>query len=195
VIDAVVDLSHWQTSVDFVALRNSGVRAVILKVTQGSSWVDATFTQKLLQAHSAGLLLGAYHFADASSPSLQVDHFLTHVSGIQFLATDFEANDMGNTVSTAQAAEIVARIHSARGRTPRVYINKYGPSGDDAGLPNSILSRCDLWLAKYTDAVALRPADLPPGWTRWDLWQHADAPVDRSRFNGTEAELRTWWAS
>jgi lysozyme len=194
-IDAIVDLSHWQTPVDFVALRNSGILAVILKATQGSSWVDATFIQKLLAAHSAGLLLGAYHFADATPPVAQVDNFLTHASGIQFLATDFEANGMGGTVSTAQAAEIVARIHSARGRTPTVYINKYGPSGNDAGLPNSILSRCDLWVAKYTTSAVLRPTDLPPGWTNWRLWQHVDAPLDRSRFNGTADELKTYWDS
>jgi len=199
-IDVICDLSHWQASVDFVALRASGILAVLCKATQGSTWIDPTFVRRVIDASAAGLLVGAYHFADASAPSAQVTHFLT-VAGhaTPLLAVDIEPNGMGETVSVAQAAEIVARLHAATGRLPLVYIGRFGPSGIGAGLPNSILSRCPLWLPAYTAPSPI----CPPGWSHATLWQYTDkaavqgvsGPCDRSRFAGTVDELRVWWAS
>lgn len=197
-IDVVIDLSHWQTSVNFATIKSAGIIGVILKATQGSTWVDPTFVSRMMAAHSAGLLIGAYHFADASDPMTQATHFLSIASAVGRLAIDIEPNGMGNTVSIAQAAEIVARVQSATSRLPAVYISRYGPSGNGAGLPNSVLSRCPLWLAEYgTNPIP------PPGWTNWMLWQYTQtgkvegigSPCDRSRFAGTLDDLTTWWTS
>jgi len=75
------DFSHWQTSVDFVALKAAGVAAVFLKATQGEGWIDQTFTQRCVEAHAAGLLYGAYHFCDDSPPAMQTAHFLAVAAG------------------------------------------------------------------------------------------------------------------
>ena len=45
--DVVIDLSHWQAPVDFARAKSAGIAAVILKATQGSHWIDATFAQRL----------------------------------------------------------------------------------------------------------------------------------------------------
>lgn len=58
--DVVIDLSHWQAPVDFSKAKEAGIVAVILKATQGSKWIDATFTQRFTAATAAGLLVGAY---------------------------------------------------------------------------------------------------------------------------------------
>lgn len=197
-VEGIVDLSHWQAPVDFVAFKNGGGLAVILKATQGSTWVDSTFTKRLMQATAAGLLVSAYHFADASSPDTQASHFLSVAGGVGALAIDIEPNGMGDTVSIPQAAEIVARVHVATARLPWVYMGRYGPDGRGSGLPNSILSRCPLWLPEY--GTQPRP---PAGWLNWTLWQWTDqgaiagisGPCDRSRFAGTEEQLRTFWSS
>lgn len=202
-IDAVVDLSHWQSgpagpgsAIDFAAMRTAGTLAVILKATQGSSWIDATFVARSAAARAAGLLVGAYHFADGSDPAAQAAHFLTIAGILPRLVIDVEPNGMGDTISIAQAAEIVARIHQANGRLPAVYIGRWGPTGDGAGLPNSVLSRCNLWLSAYSS----HPIP-PPGWDTWMLWQYTDAgivpgigsPCDCSRFNGSSDDLAAWW--
>lgn len=205
-IDVVLDLSHWQggpggMEPDFAAMETAGIHAVILKATQGSSWIDATFTGRAAAAQAAGLLVGAYHFADATNPLVQANHFLTVAGAAPRLALDIEANGMGDTVSIVQAAEIVARIQMAIGRLPIVYLDRYGPSGTGAGLPNAVLSRCPLWLAEY-GATSPSPT-LPAGWKNWALWQYTSTgripgiagDVDRSYFNGTAEELAAWWSA
>jgi lysozyme len=199
--DVVIDLSHWQSPVDFVQAKSSGIAAVILKATQGSHWVDATFAERFAAATAAGLLVGAYHFLDNSAPEVQVENFLSIAANCSVMALDAESNDIGGTVTVAQTAEAAARLQMATGHTPLIYINRYGPDGQGTGLPNGVLSRCPLWLPSYNT----RPV-CPSGWSKWALWQHTDGSVgsdvvpvtgigrcDRSKFAGTPLELAAWW--
>jgi lysozyme len=199
--DVVVDLSHWQAPVDFAKVKEAGIVALILKATQGAQWIDATFAQRCAAATAAGLLVGAYHFLDDSPPKQQVEHFLSVAENCPVLALDAEKNEIGGTVTVAQAAEAAARLQMATGRAPLVYISRYGPDQRGTGFPNNVLSRCPLWLPAYNS----RPI-CPPGWSKWTLWQHTDGTVgsdvvpvpgigkcDRSRFSGSIAELVAWW--
>lgn len=199
--DVVIDLSHWQAPVDFAQAKAAGIVAVILKATQGSNWVDVTFASRFAAATGAGLLVGAYHFLDNSEPALQVGNFLLAAGGCRVLALDAEPNQIGGTVTVAQTAEAAARLQMATGRTPLIYISRYGPDERGTGFPNSVLSRCPLWLAAYNSWPV-----CPPGWANWLFWQYTDgtagsdaAPVagigrcDRSRFAGTIADLAAWW--
>jgi lysozyme len=199
--DGVIDLSHWQGPVDFAQAKSAGIAAVILKATQGTKWIDATFAQRYAAASAAGLLVGAYHFLDDSDPATQVENFLSVSEGCPVLALDVERNEIGGSVTVAQAAEAAARLAMATGRTPLVYINRFGPDQLGTGFPNGVLSRCPLWLPAYNS----RPI-CPVGWSKWVLWQYTDGaagssalPVpgigrcDRSRFAGTVAELAGWW--
>jgi len=199
--DVVVDLSHWQAPVDFAQAKAAGITAVILKATQGTNWVDVTFASRFAAATSAGLLVGAYHFLDESEPALQIQNFLLAAGECRVFALDAESNQIGDTVTVAQTAEAAARLHMATGRTPLIYISRYGPDERGTGLPNSVLSRCPLWLPAYNS----RPI-CPPGWSQWLFWQYTDGSIgpnavpvagigrcDRSRFAGTVADLTAWW--
>jgi lysozyme len=199
--DVVVDLSHWQAPVDFEQAKAAGVVAIILKATQGGGWIDATFARRFAEATATGLLVGAYHFLDDSPPEQQVENFLSVAEDCQVLALDVEPNDIGGTVTVVQAAEAAARLQMATGRAPLVYISRYGIDGRGTGFPNSVLSRCPLWLPAYNS----RPV-CPAGWSKWALWQYTDGttghsvqrvpgigPCDRSRFAGTADELAAWW--
>ena len=105
--DVVVDLSHWQAPIDFVKAKAAGIVAVILKATQGSQWIDATFSERSADATAAGLLVGAYHFLDNSAPERQMENFLSMAEGCPVLALDAEQNEIGGTVTVPQAAEAV----------------------------------------------------------------------------------------
>ena len=200
--DVVVDLSHWQAPVDFTQTKAAGITAVILKATQATNWVDVTFASRFAAATSAGLLVGAYHFLDDSEPALQIQNFLLQAGDCPVFALDAEPNQIGGTVTVAQTAEAAARLHMATGRTPLIYISRYGPDERGTGFPNSVLSRCPLWLPAYNS----RPI-CPPGWSQWLLWQYTDGTIgsgpvpvagigrcDRSRFAGTVADLTAWWS-
>jgi len=164
--------------------------------------VDVTFASRFAAATSAGLLVGAYHFLDDSEPALQIQNFLLQAGDCPVFALDAEPNQIGGTVTVAQTAEAAARLHMATGRTPLIYISRYGPDEQGTGFPNSVLSRCPLWLPAYNS----RPI-CPPGWSQWLLWQYTDGTIgsgpvpvagigrcDRSRFAGTVADLTAWWS-
>lgn len=73
-----LDLSHWNTSVDFVKLFAGGYRFVILKATEGTGYIDPTFETRWKQARDAGLIVGAYHFFRSNYSGLeQASHHLS----------------------------------------------------------------------------------------------------------------------
>jgi lysozyme len=92
--DVVFDISHYENvSQDFVTTAQAGIAAVILKATQGTGFVDPTFLPRVAEARAAGLLVGAYHFLDGSSPAEQAAHFLTVAVSegmVKWLALDWE---------------------------------------------------------------------------------------------------------
>lgn len=63
-----VDLSEYQRGIDFGALRNAGVKGVILRGGDGS-YIDKCFAQFYEQAKQAGLPAGAYWFSRALTVS------------------------------------------------------------------------------------------------------------------------------
>ena len=63
-----VDLSHHNGEVDFVALRQSGISFVILRVGT-SRTLDTMFETYYKQARAAGLNVGAYIYTYADSPA------------------------------------------------------------------------------------------------------------------------------
>src|SRR5438270_14055260 len=129
-LDAIIDLSHWQATVDFTAAKAGGIEAVILKATQGATWIDPRFVKRCAQATHTGPLVGAYHFCDSSPPAAQVAHIMAVPGEIPVLAIDIEPNSVaGGTVTIPQAAEIAARLHTYHGRAPLIYIGRYGPDG------------------------------------------------------------------
>jgi len=199
--DVVFDISHYENvSQDFVTTANAGIVTVILKATQGTGFVDPTFLERAAEARSAGLLVGAYHFLDGSSPAQQVAHFLTVATsegGVDSLAIDWEPYP-SSQATTLQAATAVASVQAATGRWPVIYMTRYMLSA-----ANKTLANCPLWLAEY----GTRPI-CPPGFTAWQLWQHTDGqvgsavvpvpgigPCDRSKFAGTVDQLRAWWSA
>jgi lysozyme len=199
--DVVIDISHYENvSQDFVTTAKAGIAAVILKATQGTGFVDPTFLPRVAEAKAAGLLVGAYHFLDGSSPAGQAAHFLTVAvfkGMVNWLAIDWEPYP-ASQASIMQAATAVASIQAATGRWPTLYTIRSMLSAS-----NRTLSKCPLWLAEY----GTRPI-CPPGFPEWKLWQHTDGqvgstvvpvpgigPCDRSQFAGTVDQLRAWWGN
>ncbi|OAQ65551.1 N,O-diacetyl muramidase [Purpureocillium lilacinum] len=74
------DISHYQTNVDFLAAYGSGARFVIVKATEGGTFIDPKFQGHTDDAVNAGFVHGAYHFArpSSSSGSQQADFFLAN---------------------------------------------------------------------------------------------------------------------
>src|SRR5215471_1693098 len=77
----VVNLSHYDMmQPDFAAMKREGIIGVIHEATYPSLVRDAKYFERQLAATRAGLLWGAYHYANGSDPVRQADHFLSAVS-------------------------------------------------------------------------------------------------------------------
>ena len=61
----------------------AGIRFVYIKATEGSSYVSSTFSKQNTGAIAAGILHGAYHFANpaGASGAAQARYFLSHGGG------------------------------------------------------------------------------------------------------------------
>src|SRR5437763_4493615 len=76
----VVNLSHYDLMhVDFHAMAREGIVGVIHEATYPRNVRDEKYAARQAEATRAGLLWGAYHYANASDPIRQADFFLDSV--------------------------------------------------------------------------------------------------------------------
>ena len=185
--NSVVNLSHYDLMrPNFVQMKEEGVLGVIHEATYPLLERDAYYSSRAATAANAGLLWGAYHYADATDPIRQADHFLSMVLAsapqVQpplkptpvLLVLDFEKNGhyRGGTMRVDQAISFVERIKERTGKYPGIYGSEnrlrqmlYGSGATDAH--RSVLSNCWLWIANYHN----EPRATSP-WRGWDLWQY-----------------------
>lgn len=75
-----VDLSSYQTEVDFEELGRQGVKFAYIKATEGDSHVDTTFAEKWEASASAEMPAGAYHyFVYGNDGAKQAENFVATV--------------------------------------------------------------------------------------------------------------------
>jgi lysozyme len=193
-----IDISKWQATINWSAVRNAGTAFAFCKATEGLTEVDPYFTTNWPQMKSAGLIRGAYHFGRPGADAIaQADHFANTVKPIKGdlpLVLDFEAYDnMTPTQVWAWAQKFVGRVKAKTGKSPIIYTGYYFWK-DRAGNPTNNLG-CPLWLAAYTSSTD----DLiPPAWTTWSFWQYSSTGtvsgvsghVDRDYFSGSLEQLK-----
>jgi lysozyme len=199
-IDTIVDLNH-RGQPDFSALVTAGITAVIHKATEGGTFQDPEFPTRRVAAKAAGLLWGSYHFVSGVSVTDQLDNYVEYAqpSDDELVCIDYERSTSGPDMSLAQLERFVVLLTQRIGRPPFIY------GGDllrqSVGL--NPLAQCPLWYARYGP----QPTGLPPGiWQTYTLWQYTDGAsgpqphavvglgrCDRSRYDGTEAQLRQAW--
>jgi GH25 family lysozyme M1 (1,4-beta-N-acetylmuramidase) len=200
--NVVIDISHFNANVDLQLARQSGIRAIIHKATQGVFHFDPTYATHRTLAQNAGMLWGAYHFGVGGDGIEQADYFLNAVNRDErtLLALDFEANPQGPSMNIEEARAFVLRVKSQTGRHPGLYGGHYLKTLLGAKI-DPVLADCWFWLSQYGS----RPL-VPVNWKTWTLWQYTDGAMgptphetpgigrcDRSFFNGSEAELQIIW--
>jgi lysozyme len=198
----VLDLSHWQGTPDFKKIFANGTEGVILKCTQGTSYVDDKYLTNMQAAKSAGLLVSAYHFLERGDIDAQMGNFLkTHELPYgSRLCLDFEENPNGGNPTLTDLTDAVLNLMAY---APDYEITVYGSGllkSAVGSTRNEILADCtSLWIAHYTSAKA---PDWPKQtWPQWSLWQYTQSgsspgvsgDVDCNRWNGDPARLADWF--
>ena len=103
-----IDISAHNGSIDFNAVKNSGVEVVIIKATEGVDFVDNRLQEHYVKASSTGLHIGFYHFmSEKTNPVQQANDFWDAIKDKKFdviPCLDIEVNNYGRS-----AAEITDR--------------------------------------------------------------------------------------
>lgn len=191
----IVDLSHHNPEPDWRELAAGGVVGVILKATEGTSYVDDTFHDRRMAAEEAGLVVSSYHFFHGNAQA-EMTHYLETVvpRAGERLCIDHEAE--------ASLSELEDAVLFLKNTVPDCQITIY--SGhlikDQLGSKaNEILAEnTSLWIAHYTSADS--PTWPKQVWQTWSLWQFTDkasvkgisAGVDGNRFNGSTENAVKW---
>jgi len=152
-----IDISRYQKGID---LSKVPCDFVIVKATQGTSYVSPEFKKQIREAESNGKLLGIYHYSGGGGSIPEAKHFLDVVKdyiGKAILFLDWEGEQNPNFRNPEYAKAFLAYVKQATGITPFIYMSKSvcRQYSWDASYP--------LWCAQYKNQNPTGYQDNP--WT------------------------------
>lgn len=152
---------------------------VIVKATEGRTYVNPKWRAQIQAASENGQLLGLYHYCrpENNSPQAEAKHFVDTIRdyiGKAVPCLDWEQKALQH--SPAWALTWLRYVADKTGSKPLFYVQqsqaklaKYKPIAD-AGFP--------LWLAQYSK----KPG--PTVWPKLTVWQYTSNPLDKDVFYG-----------
>lgn len=160
-----IDVSSHQAGIDFGVVPAD---FVIVKVTEGTWYVNPAWRDQVASALTNGKRLGLYHFADDDDVSAQVEHFLGQVGGYagQYpLWLDWEADAVPLGPGAAQAW--LDACSTRTGTSPGIYLNGVGMRSGDW---TQVAARYPLWYAGGPDYSSYGQAYSDPVVPDVDYW-------------------------
>jgi lysozyme len=205
-----IDVSHWQSpdgqpEIDWQQVAAAGKEFAFIKASQDVDFVDPWYVRNRARARVAGLMVGAYHFADPDpAPALavasgraQADHFLATAdiaSGDLPPVLDLErANGLAPPQLEAWSRAFLERVHERTGVRGVIYTSpnfwRNNLADTDWFATNGYRV---LWIAHWTTSP--NPTVPASDWAGfgWTFWQYTskgtvagiDGNVDLDRFDG-----------
>ena len=200
-----IDVSKWQSTIDWPSVKADGVVFAIVRVSDGTQNLDEQFAANWQGTKAAGIIRGPYqYFRPAQSATAQAELFVTQIEQ----AGGFESGDLPGVidvettdgVSESDAIQAVQTwidyVESHTGRRPIIYTGSY--FWDDNVVGNNF-SDYPLWTAHYTSAACPLVSDA---WDHWTFWQYTSSGsvsgisgnVDEDVFDGSLADLEAFIA-
>lgn len=196
-----VDLSNRQKAVTVPRLADAGCSFAMHKASEGESFVDAYYHERMAQLGAAAVFRTGYHFSrPGSNLGKQAARFVelyapyAHLPGTLPPVIDAETDD-GRTPSYAAGfhLDLAGLVEAGTGRRPILYtFDNYARTRFT--LPAA--ATFPLWVAAYRRIFGVK---FPGAWSRagWQFWQHTSSAtvpgvagrVDRSVYRGTPAQL------
>jgi GH25 family lysozyme M1 (1,4-beta-N-acetylmuramidase) len=196
-----IDVSHWQSTIDWPSVAASGKRFAFMKATEGRTFDDPTYASNRAGAVAAGLIVTAYHFAKpdatAGDAVIEADHFVSVAqidSGNIIPVLDLEkAGGLNPSKLTAWVLAWLQEVAARTGVKPMIYS---GPNfwrtnmGDTQAIADAGYR---MWVANWD----VSQPDVPGndwGGQGWTFWQWTDCEhvpgisgcVDSDWYNGTD---------
>jgi lysozyme len=171
----LIDISHFQGTVDFAKIKAAGIKGVWAKATDGGTMIDPRFAANRATAHSLGVPFGAYHFARPNRNTAQAEaaHFLTQIGhptkGDLRAALDIEANcdNMTTVQVVAWIDDFLVAVQAAGWKTISYSYASFAAAHGFARHPSF------RWIARYLPT----PPSVPAGAATPLVWQYTDHAI------------------
>lgn len=174
-----IDVSTYQGTINWSAVKADGVEFAIVKATQGRAvssnaylFTDRQFAANVTGAHDVGLKVGVYHYLTAKTvkeAQTEAMHFCDTIAAYKprielWAAVDVEEDKYlpRNKKTLSAIVDAFCAYVEAEGYRPMVYTN-----------PNYLMYRLeripkyDLWLALWRDKTR-----KPTGYDTMKIWQY-----------------------
>lgn len=185
------DVSHWQgkRGVATMLSRVPDAKFVIIKATEGTTYVDPTWEQNATDAAASGLVTGFYHYARPeknNTPESEARHFVDTVRkhiGTSVLALDYEGAAL--QYGYKWALTWLQEVYNLTGVRPLIYLQ-----GSAVKQFKQIANEnFGLWIAAWTTREKM--LSYLDGWTFITMWQYSNSggELDLNEFNGNEGQF------
>ncbi|MBS1651206.1 MAG: T9SS type A sorting domain-containing protein [Bacteroidetes bacterium] len=205
-----LDVSDYQGTINWTQVKATGITFAWAKATEGVTVNDAQYLNNASNGVSAGVYMGAYHFArpENNTASNEANHFLSiaasHITSCELPpALDLEDPPSGTALTSYFTASQLSTwvttwcnaVYVATGIKPVVYT-----SGSIAGYLNNTVTSYGLWMADPDGSYTAPPASTGV-WPSWNFKQYSwtgtvngisgSSNVDLDVYNGTLNNLKT----
>lgn len=200
-----IDASHWQGNVNWTAVKNAGKQFAYIKATEGTHFTDSRFAHNWLQAKSAGVVRGAYHYFRALQPAMaQVDHYMNTVGMLEENdlppALDVERTNNRSASRNQFIDGLNIWLTEIQGRTGRIPVIYTSQSAWQELVNSDNFGHYPLWVANFVPNPAITTPAMPRGWESYVIWQVSETGqvngvsgnVDLDVFNGSREDLITF---
>ncbi|WP_047999909.1 GH25 family lysozyme [Lactiplantibacillus herbarum] len=183
------DVSSYQTGMDVGSVAGD---FVLVKVTEGTDYINPVFNTHVQQALTSGKKLGVYHFIrNDVDIKRQADYFLTKVGryiGQTMLVLDFE-NTNGSTIQNQTGVGLAKQwldyVYDKTGVRPVLYT---GISCENSLNWSAVVAaNYGLWIAQYNNYNAVN------GYTPRDLYGSLEYWKTAVMFQYTSAGRLSGW--
>ena len=166
-------------------IRDDHAQAVIVKATQGTSYVNPRCNHQYELAGQLGKLRGLYHYAGGGNPEAEAQYFINNIKnyvGKAVLILDWESYQNASWGNSNWSLRFVTEVHRLTGVWPLIYVQESA-----LWQVANCASKCGVWVAKYASM----------NWNSWTLpdmsvssgafacltgWQFTGGDMDRSIF-------------
>jgi GH25 family lysozyme M1 (1,4-beta-N-acetylmuramidase) len=186
-----IDVSHWQGTIDWNKVKNSGIAFVYAKASKGATGTDEMFSANVQGARAVSLPIGAYHYATPSAPynpdqaKAEALNFVNVMKnggmgdfGDIMPILDLEEPAATGTLTSDEIASwarvFIDTVKSLTNRQVMIYsgdwfVEQYNDFGGK-------LSDIPVWIAAWTRYGNTQPPAVG-GWTEWTAWQYSDQGI------------------
>lgn len=198
-VPVCIDISHHQDFPDFDEVYATGVRGMIHKATEGTTYVDPNRAKNCSNAKAAGLAISTYMWIKPGDGRAQAEFYLSTIDPVPGERVVIDYEESGCSLTTLKDA-VQALLDYGNELKITVYSGHLLKEALGSKKDDYLAEHTDLWLAQYTEDE--RDITWPDEtYPQWSLWQYSETGeldgidggyVDFNEYCGTEEQFIKW---